>query len=343
MSMSRLWICVALVSVLAAACVGRPVALEQEDPSLLEDGGPPAPLDSSIAPDSRPPLAPDTRAWPDTRPPDLGPPIPGKWITLPAGSFTMGSPKQEPCRLPHEDRHQVTLSHRLQISTTEVTQAQYLGLMGENPSHFSSCPGCAVESVTWHAAVVYCNRLSLALNLERCYRCDTKDGQYAYPYECSVRPPYDGTSASHRIHDCKGFRLPTEAEWEYAYRAGSSTALHNGAITRCHDDDRARAVGWISVNSGGKTQPVGQRKANAWGLYDMGGNVWEWVNDWYSPNLGGVALTDPAGPKTGVSRVFRGGSWTTDSGGIRAASRSSIPPQYGFSTVGFRCVRSLPK
>ena len=334
-SMKPAWV---LIPVLLCACGARPVPLSDDaGQAVAPDGAlPPVVLDGAVPGDTfnKPPV-PDLST--DTSPQTTSP-IPGKWALLEAGTFLMGSPDDEPCRLPHERQHKVTLTHKFLISTTEVTQGAFLKVMGHNPSHFSSCgASCPVESVSWSAATVYCNRLSKLVGLERCYRCDTQNGQYLNPYECAIKPPYDSDKS---ILDCPGYRLPTEAEWEYAYRAKAATALHNGAIKQCHQDDRADAIGTYSHNSQKQTRSVGQRGKNAWGLYDMGGNVWEWVNDWYQPDLGSAAMVNPTGPKTGTSRVFRGGSYTTDAGGIRAASRSRIPPQYGFNFIGFRCVRT---
>ena len=325
--------------VLLCACGARPVPLTGDTgPTASADGAPPvAVLDGAGMGDSfQPPPFPDLSA--DTTPPTSSP-VPGKWTVLEAGSYLMGSPDDEPCRLPHERQHKVTLTHKLMISTTEVTQGAYLKVMGHNPSHFSKCGvHCPVENVSWSAAAVYCNSISKLAGLERCYRCDTKNGQYLNPYGCKIKPPYEGAKS---IHECPGYRLPTEAEWEYAYRAKAGSALHNGAIKQCHKDERANAIGYYGNNSNKQTHAVALRGKNAWGLYDMGGNVWEWVNDWYQPDLGAASMVNPTGPKTGTSRVFRGGSYTTDAGGIRAASRSHIPPKYSFSFIGFRCVRTI--
>ena len=154
-----------------------------------------------------------------------------------------------------------------------------------------------------------------------------------------THPIYSGEN----IYDCPGYRLPTEAEWEYAYRAGTTTAFYNGPITNCDGSDaKANAIGWYDANSGATTHPVGQKQANDWGLYDMAGNVWEWCHDWWQTSLGSSAVTDPVGSGTD-SRTARGGSCTFRAGALRAAERYfGFPPDFQFRTIGFRCARTLP-
>ena len=142
--------------------------------------------------------------------------------------------------------------------------------------------------------------------------------------------------------DCQGYRLPTEAEWEYAARAGTQTAFYTGEITQtdCDTvDPNLNAAGWYCGNAGGATHPVGQKQPNAWGLYDMHGNVWEWVHDWDGDYPAGDAV-DPLGPAAGDNRVRRGGLWLSDAQYARAAFRNSLNPDNGSANaLGFRPAR----
>jgi formylglycine-generating enzyme required for sulfatase activity len=140
----------------------------------------------------------------------------------------------------------------------------------------------------------------------------------------------------HRLNAKEGgtlYRLPTEAEWEYAARAGSTTAYGFG-----HEERQLHEYAWYKANSGGKTHPVGQLKPNAWGLYDMQGNVWEWVQDWYGSYPAG-AILDPQGPQSGSSRVRRGGSWSTGVESCRISKRDGIAPGRLLTSLGFRLLR----
>ncbi|MEZ4529262.1 MAG: formylglycine-generating enzyme family protein, partial [Desulfobacterales bacterium] len=209
----------------------------------------------------------------------------------------MGSPKDEPGRSDDEILHKVTLTKGFFMQTTQVTQGQWKNLMGSNPSHFKQGgDNCPVESVSWNDVQEFIAKLN------------QKTGQT--------------------------YRLPTEAEWEYACRAGSETAF-------CFGDDKSQLehYAWYDRNSGGRTHPVAQRKPNAWGLYDMHGNVWEWCADWYGyyPT---DAVTDPTGSSTGPNRVRRGGSWDNAARGCRSASRGIARPGYRISILGFRVQRS---
>jgi len=196
-----------------------------------------------------------------------------------------------------EGRHEVTNSKPFYMAVTEVTQEQYEAVMGKNPSWVNG-PTNPVETVSWDDAAEFCRRLS------------EKTRQTV--------------------------RLPTEAEWEYACRAGTQTAFSFG------DDPSALGdYAWWTGNSGKTTHPVGQKKPNSWGLYDMHGNVWEWCADWYGEYPKGP-VTDPSGPATGDSRVVRGGSWLYgDAAYFRCAFRSYNVPSFLFSYYGFRCARTL--
>ncbi len=240
--------------------------------------------------------------------------IPAGWALIPAGSFQMGSPPTESVRGGDEGAQtRVTISAPFMLKMTEVTQGEWKAVMGSNPSFFGSCGDtCPVESVSWDDAVEYCNRLSKEENLEQCY---------------------DKSGDSHMFRGvaCKGYRLPTEAEWEYAARAGS-TADRYGEINQ---------IAWYDKNSSTMTHPVGQKLANALGLWDMLGNVWEWCSDLYADNLPSGSVTDPAGSSTGSSRALRGGSWSRDAGYVRAAGRTGLASGYRGAYIGFRPARSV--
>ncbi len=286
----------------------------------------------------------------DVSGPDLGgdtglPPILGSWVTIPAGTFTMGSQPSDACYETNQDSHEVTLTHGFEMQDTEVTQAQFKRVMGYNPATFTCGNNCPVERVNWHEAVAYCNALSKRASLlATCYQC-TGDGANV---TCSEASPYGGAN----IYTCPGYRLPTEAEWEYAYRAGSTSDLYNGPSTptachACKSDFNADSIAWYSCNSDATTHPVKQKTPNAWLLYDMAGNVWEWCHDWYQPNLGSTAVTDPWGPQIGSERLVRGGGWGHHAYTLRAAFRNQhVDPtkrswNSGLASFGFRCVRSL--
>jgi type II secretion system protein G len=199
-----------------------------------------------------------------------------------------------------KDRHEVTLSKPFYMGVTEVTQAQYEAVMGTNPSHFRGATN-PVEMVYWNDAAEFCKKLS-----EKTRRT---------------------------------FRLPTEAEWEYACRAGAQTAFSFG------DDPSALGdYAWWGRNSADTTHPVGQKKPNAWGLYDMHGNVWEWCADWYEAYPKGP-VTNPSGPATGRYHVLHGGSWTyVDADCFRCAFRLYYDPAPSLRNFnyGFRCAGTLP-
>jgi formylglycine-generating enzyme required for sulfatase activity len=230
----------------------------------------------------------------------------------------------------------VTLTRSFMIGKYEVTQGEFQSLMGYNPSHFSSCGAdCPVEAVSWHEVVAYMNALSKSRGLEECFDC-TGSGSSV---NCIVKSQYSGQN----YYNCKGYRLPTEAEWEYAYRSGTSTAFYNGDITKtgCVLDPNLDKIGWYCGNAGDKTHQVGGKQANAWGLHDMVGNVYEWVYDWYQDSYRNLPDVDPVGPSTGSHRVRRGGCYENDAPFCRAAYRFRITRDDRFRGLGFRFLRSL--
>jgi formylglycine-generating enzyme required for sulfatase activity len=213
----------------------------------------------------------------------------------PAGTFTMGSPFNEIGRTQEEVEHSVTISKQFWMAQTEITQAQWLLLMRNNPSTIKANAG-PVQSVTWEEAVLFCQKLAAA--------------------------------APMAIPDGYEVRLPTEAEWEYACRAGSITPFAGNLSYLC----------WNVDNSNRQPHYVKQKAPNAWGLYDMHGNVWEWCYDWYAP-YPAAAVTDPHGPtQPTINRAIRGGSWLDAAISCRSANRGWASPTYRGNNVGFRVV-----
>jgi formylglycine-generating enzyme required for sulfatase activity len=242
-------------------------------------------------------------------------------------SFTMGSPEDEPGRDADEVEHTVVMTRSIEVADHEVTQAEYESVMDANPSRFVG-PQRPVESVTWLDAVAYCNAISV------------RDGK---------TPAYvvNGSDVVWN-RDADGWRLPTEAEWERACRAGTTTAFANGGLTEVscldlegHPDPNLDAMGWYCANSGNTSHDVKQKAPNAAESYDMHGNVWEWCWDWYGPLDPAVAI-DPTGPATGVQRVRRGGAWYGWAQYCRSASRDAFYPNAKDDVLGFRVVRTIP-
>ncbi|MEB3237177.1 MAG: formylglycine-generating enzyme family protein [Candidatus Sericytochromatia bacterium] len=243
----------------------------------------------------------------------------------------MGSPVGEPGRSSDETQHTVTLTRGFWMQSTEVTQGQWRALMGNNPSRFTGADNRPVERVSWYDAVAYANALSAKDGLANAYDLSSCSGTPGTGnYGCS-----NVTLTASTPYATTGWRLATEAEWEYAYRAGSTTPWYFGS-----DSNLLGTYMWFSSNSVYRTWPVGQKQPNAWGLYDMAGNVWEWCQDWYGSYPGTV--TDPTGPTSGSNRVRRGGSWDNDASRARAASRDPYRPDVRSLGIGFRLARSRP-
>ena len=218
-----------------------------------------------------------------------------EFLWIPEGTFVMGSPEDEEGRRDNELQRAVRISEGFWMGKYEVTQGEWEAVMGSNPSHFDDCgPRCPVESVSWEDAQEFIQKLN------------ERESGSGYQY-----------------------RLPSEAEWEYAARAGTTGARY-GELDE---------IGWNLANSGAETHPVGMKRANAWGLHDVLGNVWEWTADWYGTYPTG-SVTDPGGPSTGSHRVNRGGGWSSSASGVRSAARNYSSPGRRYHSVGFRLVRT---
>ena len=236
-----------------------------------------------------------------------------KLVLIPKGTFMMGSPETEEGHNEDETQHEVTIIKDYYLGVTQVIQGQYEKVMGTNPSRFQgveiigSSTNNPVDCVSWENAVEFCEKLS------------------DLPEEKKAGRVY---------------RLPTEAEWEYACRAGSETAYSFGESTESLGD-----YAWFNDNSEIDTHPVGEKKPNAWGLYDMHGNVSELCSDWYDEYPEG-AVSDPTGPKEGSFRVSRGGCWYFEAAFCRSADRLRVSPSDRSSLYGFRVALSsfgIPK
>jgi len=229
-----------------------------------------------------------------------------QFVYVPAGTFKMGSPTREKGRDEDEARYTVTITKSFYIQATEVTQGQWRRMMETNPSYYKDCGDeCPVERVSWNDCQAFIRKLN-------------------------------------RLENTNQYRLPTEAEWEYACRAGTTKAFANGGITesQCGLDPNLDLMGWYCGNSGSQTHPVGKKRRNAWGIYDMHGNVWEWCEDWYGPYPKKNA-TDPTGPSAGRKKVIRGGSCLNAASGCRSAYRGRDSEFGRGRDLGFRLVRMV--
>ena len=229
-----------------------------------------------------------------------------RWI--PPGRFLMGSPEDEVGRWKAEGpQHEVRITRGFWLGATPCTQAQWQAVTGQNPSHFKHDPACPVETVSWEDCMAFCRQLD------------------------SLLPGL-------------GAGLPTEAQWEYACRAGTASAFNDGSACRMPEgeDSALDILGWYGRNSGSATHLVAEKNPNAWGLYDMHGNVWEWCSDLFADSYSFKAQTDPTGPFEGVRRVVRGGSSWSAAKNCRSAYRGRSEPDFRDSYLGFRLVAGQP-
>ena len=221
-----------------------------------------------------------------------------EFVRIEVGTFRMGAPARRAGRSDDRSRYTIHISQPFYLGKYEVTQGQWRAVLGDNPSHFTDCGDtCPVENVSWEDAQAFIEELNL------------REGIRVY-------------------------RLPTEAEWEYATRAGTRTVYSFG-----NTKSQLRAYGWYRDNSDNTTHPVRGKRPNGWGLYDLHGNVWEWVADWYGDYPSG-RVTDPQGPSSGTHRVIRGGGWRYNARDCRTASRGIGMPGFRSSYVGFRLART---
>jgi formylglycine-generating enzyme required for sulfatase activity len=286
---------------------------------------------------------------------------PDSMVLIPAGEFWMGAPEEEEGRYWNEVTydellHYVLLTKGFYMDKHEVTQEDFEELMGYNPSYYgynvldicgSDCP---VETVNWYEAAEYANSKSEEFGLEQCFECKIIEDDLF----CELKDIFS------KPQDCRGFRLPTEAEWEYAARAGTTSAFYSGDMLYTEMeplDTNLDEIAWYAGNSGAEengyvcyeftycsTNPVGKKLPNKFGLYDMSGNVAEWTMDWYRGYPEGTPkypVIDPWAQIQGTNRIYRGGSHYTDSFICRSAYRSS----YGkggdkSSSIGFRLVKT---
>ncbi|KMQ50788.1 hypothetical protein CHISP_2311 [Chitinispirillum alkaliphilum] len=235
-------------------------------------------------------------------------------------SFTMGDNRVHANTGP---AHEVRFTYDFWIDTVPVTQENFKTVMGRNPSHFAGNMSHPVEMVTWYDAVLYCNARSKMHNLDT-----------VYVYTDAL---FDSTGRAISLenlvirYEARGYRLPTEAEWEFAARAGATEQFFWG-------DEMDEEYVWYIQNSLQTTRPVAEKKPNAWGLHDMAGNVWEWCNDWFA-GYSSEVKNDPTGPEDGVFKVMRGGSWHNIAPFLRVAYRTHNAPDYSYYALGFRCVK----
>lgn len=282
------------------------------------------------------------------------------WCRIPAGCFLMGSPSSEWGRGKYsETQVQVTLTHDFEIQQLETTQEDWISVGLPNPSgdgeHCSSCmqPNCPVGDLNWFEALAFTNRYSEAHGLKPCYILEDCEGTVGKgKLACA-----NARASAPSLYECEGYRLPTEAEWEYAIRAGTTTALYSGEILpndgseNCFPDPNIEKIAWYCglKPRPDRTYPGGLKEPNAWGLYDMAGNAGEWVNDAFDGlGYGEGPLVDPfgnlrVGSDGDVHGVLRGGPVNGFNVFCRSAKRLEMPRSAHAPCFGLRMVRTLPQ
>ena len=279
------------------------------------------------------------------------PPVPTAFINIPAGSFTMGSPDDEICRGEDEAEHTVTLTKGFFMQQVEVTRGMWADLKSAQPdlpddpsdTQYSPTTDHPVQYVTWHEAILFANLKSLEDGYSQCYFRDA-----AFTVVVNADNYMDGMIYCN--FDTDGYRLPTEAEWEYACRAGTTGVFSFDEPDYSEDNCSGCIAGDLPAlqqyciycaNHNEQTGSGGSKLPNPWDLYDMHGNVWEWCWDFYGEYPTG-SVTDPTGPSDGDYHVRRGGAWRLAAHTCRSASRFMITPDYRFTFQGFRLVRAEP-
>ncbi|MEA2103987.1 MAG: SUMF1/EgtB/PvdO family nonheme iron enzyme [Candidatus Cloacimonadota bacterium] len=253
---------------------------------------------------------------------------PDGMIFIEGGTFEMGDQFNEggDDELP---LHEVTLDD-FYIGQYEVTQAQFENVMGYNPSYFAG-ENKPVEYLTWYEMIKFCNKKSMQEGLTPCYSVDgdTDPDNWGNSFD----PDCD--------FDVNGYRLPTEAEWEYAARGGNEGDNDNYRYSGCHDEGDLPDYAWYDSNSGNETHEVGTKLPNQLDIYDMSGNVWEWCWDWYDSDYYSSSPSEnPTGPNSGLDSVLRGGYWNGGADGCRVADRYGVAPSGSGGLVGFRILRA---
>jgi formylglycine-generating enzyme required for sulfatase activity len=261
-------------------------------------------------------------------------------VLIKGGTFIMGSPPEEVNSF-HDERpqHEVTVGN-FYMGKHLITQKLWKEVMENSPSNFNG-EELPVEKVSWYDSLIFCNKLSMKNGLKPAYRISGSTD----PSEWGAVPLYPATNAAwdavEIVKEANGYRLPTEAQWEYACRAGTTAPFNTGenvTADQANYDGRYPYKKFPQGKYRQTTTPVGTFEPNTWGLYDMHGNVWEWCWDWHG-NYAGVAQTEPQGAITGAYRVARGGSWSNNARFLRSASRGNSVPAFRDTLIGLRVVR----